>query len=81
MALSSIFQVFFFFVSVVFSKDVLFISQAVSEIWMEQGLIFNWYFFSFCPFGITGGSKEAALPRSHSFFARIKKGNKKEQGS
>ena len=31
MALSSIFQVFFF-VSVMFSKDVLFISQAVSEI-------------------------------------------------
>ena len=45
-----------------------------------EGLIFGIlrYFFPFCPFGITGGSKEAALPQSHSFFARIKKRNKKE---
>ena len=46
---------------------------------MEHGLIFNCYFFPFCPFGITGASKEAALPQSHSLFARTKK--KKEQKS
>ena len=44
---------------------------------MEHGLIFNCYFFPFCPFGITGASKEAALPQSHSLFARTKKKKQK----